>query len=89
MVMKFLKNFKKIYKYAYGSRKYILLYLIISIFCSIIGIIIPFFTSLQLVNLTGEIWDKVIIYSLFVLGIEMFDAILSFVSNFATQSFLK
>lgn len=87
--MQFLKNIKKVYKYSYGSRRYIVLYAFFSVIITIIGLITPILTSLQLVNLTQGTWKKVIIYSIFVFLLSIFDNIISFFIQFASEKFSK
>lgn len=87
--MKFFVNISKIYKYSYGCRKYIFLYFVVSIIVTLVGIVIPVVTSLQLVNLTGGLWDKVVIYSLCLFGLKIFSDFLNLIIGFASQKFSK
>ena len=89
MIKTFFKNLKKVYKYSIGCRKYIFIYLILSFITMSLSIIIPTITSLQLVNLTEGIWNKVIIYSFFIFGITIFQSILDFLTSISTQQFSK
>jgi len=87
--MKFIKNIKRVFKYAYGYRRYIVLYSILSFVITITGVLVPYLTSLQLVNLTSGVWDKVIFISLFVFVLRLFNNVVDFFSSFATQKFSK
>ena len=89
MMKSFFKNAKRVYKYSIGCRRYILMYLILSFITMLASIVVPTLTSLQLVNLTKGIWDKVIIYSLFVFGITLFQSFLDFLTSISTQKFSK
>lgn len=87
--MKFMSNLKKVFAYSYGCRKYIILYMILSTIMSIAGVIVPYLTSLQLVNLTEGIWNKLIYISIFLLCLRLFNTLIDFYANFATQKFFK
>lgn len=87
--MKFIKNFKRVYQYSYGCRKYILLYFIMSVITSLLGVVIPAISAYQLVNLTDGIWDKVIVCALFIFFVNILSSIIHFISSFSTQKFSK
>lgn len=87
--MKFIRNFKKVLKYSKGCRKYLIIYFILSLLISLLGILVPYLTSLQLVNLTSGIWDKVILVSIFVFLVRIFNRIIGFFSSYATERFSR
>ncbi|MBQ6840608.1 MAG: ABC transporter ATP-binding protein [Bacilli bacterium] len=87
--MKFINNFKRVLKYSKGCRKYLVVYFILSLTMSLIGILVPYLTSLQLVQLTAGIWNKVILVSIFVFLVRIFNRIIGFFSSFATEKFSK
>ncbi len=87
--MKFFKNFKRIYKYSYGCRKYIVLYFILSFIYSITGIIVPALSALVLTNLTSSNLNLVLFYAFFILFIELFQILINFLSNFTLNKFSK
>ena len=89
MLKSFLKNIKRVYKYSIGCRKYILMYLIISFLVMLVSIVVPTLTSLQLVSLTEGLWKQVIIYSLFVFGLTIFNSFLDFFTTISVQLFSK
>jgi len=88
-MMKFIRNFKKVYKYAYGYRRYIVLYFIMSIIISFLGVIGPIVSARQLVHFTSGFWDKVIFCSLFLFLIDMFDSVISFFNGIVSAKFSK
>jgi len=87
--MKFIKNFKRVLKYSKGCRKYLIIYFILSFTMSLLGILVPYLTSLQLVNLTSGIWNKVILVSVFVFLVRVFNRVISFFSSYATERFSR
>jgi len=89
MLKSFGKNIKRVYKYSYGSRKYIVVYLVLSFVIMVIGVVFPILSSLQLVNLTEGVWDKVIIYSLFSAFLSIFRNILDIISSISSRKFSK
>lgn len=89
MIKSFFKNIKRVYKYSVGYRKHIFMYLIISFLVMLVSIVVPTLTSLQLVNLTEGIWNKVIVYSLFVFGLTLFRSFLDFLTSISIQLFSK
>ena len=89
MIKSFFKNIKRVYKYSIGCRKYIFIYLILSFLTMLISIVIPTLTSLQLVSLAESIWDRVIIYSLFVFGLTLFNSLIDFLTSITVQLFSK
>ena len=87
--MKFINNFKKVYKYSYGYRRYIILYFIMSILISLCGVLIPAISAFQLVNFTNGIFDKVILATLVIFLINVFSAFIDFIEKFGSEKFSK
>ena len=87
--MKFFRNFKKVYKYSYGYRRYIIFYFILTIITSLVGIVSPLLLASLLVNLTNEVWNLVIIYTIFIFIVNVLGSFFSFVSQFLTEKFSR
>jgi len=87
--MNFVKNFKMVYKFSYGCRKYIILYFVMSLFVSLLGIIMPIVSAYELLSLTNGIFDKVIFYAFLIFGINILSSIINFFLDFSSQKFSK
>ena len=87
--MKFISNFKKVYKYSHGYKRYIILYFIMSIILSLLGILVPAISAFQLVSLTNSLFDKVILATILIFGINVFIALVSFIEKYGSEKFSK
>lgn len=83
------KNLKRVYSFAKGQEKNLIIFVIGSIILCIIGIIIPIFTSKQLINMTSSMWSKALVATLLVFLIEIFRNIISYVNRKYTQLFFR
>lgn len=87
--MKTIGNIKKLITFTSGTRKYIIIYMFLTLLASILMTIIPVITSFQLVNLTEGVWDKVIIFSVAILIISIIRHLISLIISFCTEKFSK
>ena len=87
--MKFINNFKKVYKYSQGYKRYIILYFIMSIIVSLLGILIPAISAFQLVNFSNSLFDKVILATVLVFCINVLGAVISFIQKYGSEKFSK
>ena len=87
--MRFINNFKKVYRFSLGYRKYIVLYFFMSLFIGFLGVVTPILAAYELVNFTNGIWSKVVLCALLVFCVDVFSSIINFVLKFASQKFSK
>ncbi len=85
----FLINLKKVSKFAKNQKKNIILFIIITLLISAIGIVVPMITSMQLVNLTGSFFDKALFATLLLFCIEIFRNIVNYFNRKISQIFFR
>ena len=85
----FLINLKKVSKFAKNQKKNIILFIIITLLISAIGIVVPMITSMQLVNLTGSLFDKALFATLLLFCIEIFRNIVNYFNRKISQIFFR
>lgn len=85
----FLINLKKVSKFAKNQKKNIILFFIITLLISAIGIIVPMITSMQLVNLTGSLFDKALFATILIFCIEIFRNIVNYFNRKISQLFFR
>ena len=83
----FIKNLKSTYKYAKSGRKYLLLFLIISIVLTTISIIVPIFTAKRLVALTNSVWHRLFIIIFVIFAIEIMRNIARYFYDYSYNKF--
>ena len=87
--MKTIKNIRELSKLIKTSKKYIIYYILLSILISIVGVISPILSANQLVNVTEGIWNKVIIYSVFIFFLAIFRGLINIAFTYVTEKFSK
>lgn len=87
--MRFIKNFKEIYKYSKGSRYYILLYIFASSITVGLSVLMPILSAQVLVNYTEGIWGKVISIALTLVILDIAATIFRLMHQFASEKFTK
>ncbi len=85
----FLINLKKVSKFAKNQKKNIILFIIITLLISAIGIVVPMITSMQLVNLTGSLFDKTLFATILLFCIEIFRNIINYFNRKISQIFFR
>lgn len=85
----FLINLKKVSKFAKNQKKNLILFIIITLLISAIGIVVPMITSMQLVNLTGSLFDKALFATLLLFCIEIFRNIVNYFNRKISQIFFR
>ena len=71
MKCKTVNNFKKMWPYVKDSRKYLILYVIVSIIEAIIGAILPIISAKVILNITDGLVEQLILSSLLVFFISL------------------
>lgn len=82
-----ITNLKKVFKISNEYRKVFLIILLTSIIQIIVGIILPLYTAKQIVHLTNNIYEELILASIMVLGISIVNEINNFIMNIACNKF--
>ena len=82
-----LTAFKKTWKYAKNYKKYLFLFIILSILMVGIGIITPLLSAKLLLNMTNSLLNKVIFVAGMILFVELFRNLINFLSNFLMYKF--
>lgn len=82
---KFLINLKKIYPYAKCEKKYIILYILLSLVATIISLVVPLLGAKLIVNLTSSDLIKLIYTSLVILCVEILRNFIIYFSEFYSQ----
>ena len=84
-----LKNLKRVYKYGRKYRKNLIIFTIMSITFIAINIIVPIIAAKQVVYLTGELYEELLLAALLILIIEVVAAINHWVLRKNTQVFFR
>ena len=87
--MKTIRNIKELSKLVKTSKKYIIIYILLSILLSLVGIIGPLLSARQLVSITGGLWNQVIMYALFIFGISIFRELIYLSITYCSEKFSK
>ena len=87
--MKTIRNIKELSKLVKTSKKYIIIFILLSILLSLVGIIGPLLSARQLVSITGGLWNQVIMYALFIFGISIFRELIYLLITYCSEKFSK
>lgn len=78
---------KKTYTYAREDKKYLIYFLILCIFYSVVSIVAPLFSAKRIVALTSEVWEQVLFITFAILVVEIGRNIIRYLSNLCTTKF--
>jgi len=78
---KILENMKKTTKYMKGLKKYLILYVFIAILEGVVGVIYPIISAKVILNITDKIINQLILTSLVVLSLDVFQSFLTLLKN--------
>ena len=87
--MKTIRNIKELSKLVKTSKKYIIIYMLLSLLLSVVGVITPLLSAKQLVGITDELWDQVIMYAVFIFLVAIFKELIYLAITFCTEKFSK
>ena len=87
--MKTIRNIKELSKLVKTSKKYIISYIILSLLLSLVGIMVPFLSARQLVSITDGLWNKVIMYAVFIFAISIFRELINLAITYCSEKFSK
>lgn len=82
-----INNLKKVFKAAGEYRKYFIAIFLTSIIQIIVGVILPLYTAKQIVLLTNNTYEELILASLMVLGISILNNLNTFIMGKACNKF--
>lgn len=82
-----ITNLKKVFNAAGEYRKYFIAIFLTSIIQMIIGIILPLYTAKQIVLLTNNVYEELVLASLMVLGISLLNNLNTFIMGKACNKF--
>lgn len=82
-----ITNLKKVFNAAGEYRKYFIAIFLTSIIQIIIGVILPLYTAKQIVLLTNNIYEELVLASLMVLGISILNNLNTFIMGKACNKF--
>lgn len=77
----FFSYLKKTYAFAKKDKKYLIFFLIGSIFYCVLGVIVPLLTAKRIVSLTSELWLQVSLTTLAILIIELINVFILYIDN--------
>lgn len=86
---KTLKNIRDLSKLVKTSKKYVVVYMLLSGMISLVGVLGPILSARQLVSITGSLWDKTIIYSIFIFGLSFFRSLINLAIAYCSEKFSK
>lgn len=84
-----LNNLKRVYKFSRGKGKYLIFYLLGSIFICLVGVVAPIISSMQLINITNELWQRAVIATILLFSIEIFNNLFNFFNRKFSQIFFR
>ena len=87
--MKTIRNIKELSKLVKTSKKYIIIYMLLSLLISGVGVISPLLSAKQLVSITGELWDQVIMYAIFIFLVAIFRELIYLAITYCSEKFSK
>lgn len=82
-----ITNLKKVFKAAGEYRKHFIAIFLTSIIQMIIGVILPLYTAKQIVLLTNNVYEELVLASLMVLGISLLNNLNTFIMGKACNKF--
>lgn len=77
----FFSYLKKTYAFAKKDKKYLIFFLIGSIFYCVLGVVVPLLTAKRIVSLTSELWLQVSLTTLAILIIELINVFILYIDN--------
>ena len=87
--MKTINNIKELSKLVKTSKKYIVIYMFLSILISLVGMVVPLISAMQLVSITNSLWDQVIMYAVFIFGLAIFRGLINLAIAYCSEKFSK
>ena len=87
--MKTIRNIKELSKLVKTSKKYIIIYMLLSVLISGVGVVTPLLSAKQLVSITDKLWDQVIIYAIFIFLVSIFRELIYLAITYCTEKFSK
>ena len=87
--MKTIKNIKELSKLVKSSKKYIIMYILLSILISAVGIIGPLISAKQLVSITEGNWNQVVLIAVIIFILSIFRSLVNFAISFCSEKFSK
>ena len=87
--MKTIKNIKELSKLVKTSKKYIICYMLLSLLISLVGIISPLLSAKQIVSITGNLFDQVIIYAIYIFILAIFRGLINLAIAYCSEKFSK
>ena len=87
--MKTIKNIKELSKLIKTSKKYIIIYMLLSLLISLVGIITPLLSARQLVSITTNNWINVILIALFIFLVSILRSIINLAIVYISEKFSK
>ena len=78
--MKTIRNIKELSKLVKTSKKYIIMYMLLSILISIVGVIGPLISAKQLVGITEGAWNQVILIAVLIFFLSILDTLILSIS---------
>lgn len=87
--MKTLKNIKELSKFVKTSKKYIIIYILLSILLSTVGVITPLISAKQLVSITDSLWEQVILTAALIFLLDIFRSLINLAISYCSEKFSK
>ncbi|MCL2621587.1 MAG: ABC transporter ATP-binding protein/permease [Firmicutes bacterium] len=84
---KVFSSFKKSLVFAQNSKKYIIMFTVAIVFLSVIAAIIPMLAAQAIINLTGALWEQLLVVALIILVLEISRNICYFINHYAFTLF--
>ena len=87
--MKTIRNIKELSKLVKTSKKYIIMYMLLSILISIVGVIGPLISAKQLVSITEGDWNQVVLIAVLIFFLSIFRSLINLAISFCSEKFSK
>lgn len=87
--MKTIRNIKELSKLVKTSKKYIIMYMLLSILISVVGVIGPMVSARQLVSITEGLWNDVILIAVLIFFLSIFRSLINLAITFCSEKFSK
>lgn len=87
--MKTIRNIKELSKLVKTSKKYIIMYMLLSILISVVGVIGPLISAKQLVGITEGNWNQVILIAVLIFFLSIFRSLINLAISFCSEKFSK
>ena len=87
--MKTIRNIKGLSKLVKTSKKYIIMYMLLSILISVVGVIGPLISAKQLVGITEGNWNQVILIAVIIFLLSIFRSLINLAISFCSEKFSK